>query len=204
MNRSMVYLILFLFGIGVSAVYASYESLQGLKDASRAQSTEHATARYDEVGVLNEVQIRVVPNDGQATDEGGQILAALPTETLNIPESAIIENASNEEQKKAYQEMMARELEHTRLKQVLRREKRQKWIPIGIHRGKVEQIASKRGAQRYSQYSETGSVKGGSTRVFLVHEYRFSTDHFDHIKKVYFDRYKRVAKVLDTAQPRIF
>jgi hypothetical protein len=204
MKRSMVYLVLFLFGIGASAVYASYESLQGLKDAPRAQPTERTAAHYDEVGILNEVQIRVVPDDNETVDEGGQIEVSPPTDWLKVPESSRAREISSGDQKKAYQEMMAKESEHNRKRRLLRQERRQDWISTGIHREKVERIASKKGARRYSQYTETGSVKGGPTRVFLVHEYRFKTEHFDHTKKVYFDHYKRAAKVLDTAQQRVF
>ncbi len=96
------------------------------------------------------------------------------------------------------------ESELTREEAALEMGKRQNWgIVKGMTREKVEEAAALRGFRHENEHTETIMDSFGAPRGFLVYEYRFKTEHFEHLKKVYFEPTNMlVAQILETQEPR--
>ena len=85
-----------------------------------------------------------------------------------------------------------------------RKEAQQRWY---IHKGmsieEVEKRAQNRGVVRYGRFWERFKPIGQSQDFFTVHDYRYKTKNFSHIKRIYFDRTDhRVVKVQHQATAR--
>ena len=86
----------------------------------------------------------------------------------------------------------------------LEMERRQSWgIVKGMTRARVQEIAALHGQSPENELTESIVDSAGTPRGYLVYEYRFKTEHFEHLKKIYFEpEHMLVEKVLETQEPR--
>lgn len=97
-----------------------------------------------------------------------------------------------------------REIEPLSEEAALELESRQGWgIVKGMTLSKVQEIAQQRGFSDSNVTNETRVEVNGTPQSFIVYEYRFSTEHYDHIKKIYIEPNSQlVDQVIETANKK--
>lgn len=95
-----------------------------------------------------------------------------------------------------------REIEPLSEDALLELESRQSWgIVKGMTLSKVQEIAQQRGFSDSNVTNETRVEVNGTPQSFIVYTYRFKTENFDHVKKIYIEPNSQlVDQVMETAE----
>ena len=97
-----------------------------------------------------------------------------------------------------------REIEPLTEDALLELESRQSWgIVKGMTLSKVQEIAQLRGFSDSNVTNETRVEVNGTPQSFIVYTYKFSTEHYDHVKKVYIEPNSQlVDQVMETVEKK--